>query len=55
MDDNYPPRVLVTTWLELIKSDDICSIRRNLILNNIDRIFGSIELAELYKEQPQYR
>jgi hypothetical protein len=50
MEDNYPPKVLIDTWLELIKSDNITPIRRNLIEQNVERIFGSLELAEMYKD-----
>ena len=53
MEDTYPPRVLVSTWLDLIKSEDITPIRRNLIESNIDRIFGNIELAEMYRESDE--
>lgn len=51
MEKEYPPRVLVKTWLDLINSEYISEERKKLITINIERIFSSLEIAELYIEQ----
>lgn len=54
MNSSYPPKVLVRTWLQLIKTDDLVPIRKFLIEQNIEKIFGSLELAEMYVCQNNY-
>ncbi|GAA6206557.1 hypothetical protein NBRC116600_33550 [Thalassotalea sp. SU-HH00458] len=54
MDENYPPKILVRTWLKLIESDDITSIRRNLLEANLVNIFGSVVLAEIYLNEQTF-
>ena len=48
--EKLPPKALVKTWLELAKSDEVLPLRKTLIEQNIEKIFGSIELAEMYKD-----
>ena len=50
MNSNYPPKVLVRTWLQLIKADDLPQEHKYLIEQKIEKIFGSAELAEMYKD-----
>jgi hypothetical protein len=49
-----PPKVLVKTWLELTNSDELKPLQRALIEQNIEKIFGSIELADIYVYQSSY-
>jgi len=51
MSENFPPKVLVKTWLDLLNSPDISHARKHQIESNMNRIFGSIELASCYVEQ----
>lgn len=51
MDKEYPPRVLVKTWLDLIDSEYSSEIRKNLLKSNIERVFGSVHTAHMYVEQ----
>lgn len=49
---NFPPHILVKTWLQVLKSKEIGLEQQKIKLNKIiEELFGSIELAELYVEQ----
>lgn len=48
MAKDYPPKVLVKTWIELTDSPYISTLGRNQIIQNIELIFGSLEVAEIY-------
>ena len=50
MNSIYPPKVLVRTWLQLIKTDDLPREHKTLIEQNLENIFGSVELAAMYKD-----
>ena len=43
-----PHRVLVQAWLELINQQQTSELRIRLIIDHLNRILGSIPLAELY-------
>jgi len=48
----FPPHVLVKTWLQVLKSNEEGLERQKIRLNkSIEAIFGSIELAHIYVEQ----
>jgi hypothetical protein len=48
MESFIPPKVLVRTWLQLIKTDDLPPEHKTLIEQNLEKIFGSEELAAMY-------
>lgn len=50
MNSIYPPKVLVRTWLQLIKTDDLPPEHKILIEENLEKTFGSVELAEMYED-----
>mgnify|MGYP000309544696 CR=1 FL=1 len=48
---NYPPRILVETWLILASSNQLENEEASRkALNNIIKCFGNIEVAEMYLE-----
>ena len=53
MNNQYPPKVLVKNWLELLCKPETTLIRKGLIESNIVRIFGSVELAVVYLESEE--
>ena len=50
MESFIPPKVLVRTWLQLIKTDYLPPEQKALIEKNLEKIFGSVELASMYKD-----
>jgi hypothetical protein len=51
MSNNLPPIVLVKTWLDLLNSPETSQARKNQLKYNMNRFFGSIELASCYVDQ----
>lgn len=52
---NYPPRVLTATWLFLAYSiEPECKEAKLKAMNNIIKVFGNIEVAQMYLETFAY-
>ncbi len=48
---NYPPRILTETWLYLAYSTNSeCDAAKLNAMNNIIKVFGNIEVAQMYLE-----
>lgn len=54
MDQQLPPPILVTTWLNVIHSEDMPLDIVNERTKSLCYYFGSIELAYVYAEQNQF-
>lgn len=54
MDQQLPPPILVTTWLNVIHSEDMPLDIVNERTKSLCYYFGSIELAYVYVEQNQF-
>lgn len=46
----YPPVILVKTWLQLLQSD-MDKDAKNEVENKIVKVFGSIEIAIMYLQE----
>lgn len=51
MNQQFPPTILVKTWLDLIQYQETPSSIKQLRIKEIIQFFGSTELACVYIEQ----
>ncbi|MFT6992935.1 MAG: hypothetical protein ACJASL_004936 [Paraglaciecola sp.] len=46
----YPPVILVKTWLQLLQSD-MDKEAKNEVENKIEKVFGNTEIAIMYLQE----